>query len=704
METSQNLGDALPRALPPGTQLMEFEVREVLGAGGFGVVYRAFDQTTQREVAIKEYMPASLVDRDDTAQVALRSEFDRTAFADGLKNFILEARILTRFDHPSLLKVHRFWEANGTAYMAMNLVQGQTLKEVRRRAKVPPSEGEIIALALALLGAIDVLHNEGVFHRDIAPDNIIIERDGRPVLLDFGAARQIVSDRTQALDVIVKPAYAPIEQYSNSSRVTQGPWTDIYALGATLYFLLHGHPPTPATSRILAEPAPLDRASLPAYGERFLQAVEWMMAPRPSDRPQNAAEAREALLGRSSRGAHPFQPVELDFQIPRAAPAGSNIERTQALPPAAFEVPSDYEITGARAPLDLTPFPTLTPPAASSQPTAPSAASVPLAVPGARPEAGPSGMLSRAGRLLRSLWPAKGKPRPSADRDASQGQGSPLLFGLTAPRTAVAGSEFSVSFAAYIEAARAEAARMSLALVGDSAAQLLDVEPSRGSIWQPGTPFVVHLSGRSFRIEQPEQAFEWSGTKNVLGFAVQLLPESRVSAVLTATVRVHGIVIATLPFQIGVAGAAALEPAAENFAQRVRPAPCSAFASYASKDIAEVSGRLSSLTRHAPGLKIFQDCLDLRPGESYKSQLQAEIAVRDVFWLFWSRRAAASPWVRWELDTAIARKSIDTIIPMPLEDPTLAPPPVELEHEHFRDRFMMAGQALLRIQEQASKP
>jgi serine/threonine protein kinase len=273
----------------------------VLGIGGFGIVYLAFDHALEREVAVKEYMPASLAGRTETLHVTVRSQSDADTFALGLRSFVNEARLLARFDHPSLLKVLRFWEANGTAYMAMPVLRGRTLRDVRMSLSEAPTEGWVRALVEPLLGAIETLHAAGVYHRDIAPDNIQIEPDGRPVLLDFGAARRVLSDKTQTLTAILKPAYAPIEQYAESGAVKQGPWTDIYAFGATLHFVLLARPPAPATTRAVHDgESALTAQALPDISEELMRTVEWMIAPRPQDRPQSVADLREVLSGRAS--------------------------------------------------------------------------------------------------------------------------------------------------------------------------------------------------------------------------------------------------------------------------------------------------------------------------------------------------------------------------------------------------------------------
>lgn len=289
-----------PMALPRGTRLGEYELKRVLGIGGFGIVYLAFDHALEREVAVKEYMPQSLAGRTETLHVSLRSQSDADTFSLGLKSFVNEARLLARFDHPSLLKVHRFWEANGTAYMAMPVLAGRTLKEVRAGMAMAPDEAWLRGLLMPLLGAIERLHDEGVYHRDIAPDNIVIEAGGLPVLLDFGAARRVISDKSQNLTAILKPAYAPIEQYGEAGSVKQGPWTDFYALGATLHFLLLGRPPAPATARAVHDDQPpLAAQALAGCSTSFLQTVDWMLAPRPNDRPQSVAALRDVLEGRA---------------------------------------------------------------------------------------------------------------------------------------------------------------------------------------------------------------------------------------------------------------------------------------------------------------------------------------------------------------------------------------------------------------------
>jgi serine/threonine protein kinase len=288
-------------ALPVGTRLGEFEIRAVLGVGGFGIVYKAFDHALEREVAIKEYMPGALAARSATLQVSVLSQNHAETFSIGLKSFVNEARLLARFDHPALVKAHRFWEANGTGYMVMPFYRGRTLKTLRRSMDAPPSENWMLRLLEPLLGALETLHAQGVYHRDVSPDNILVGDDGRPVLLDFGAARRVLGDQTQALTAILKPHFAPVEQYGETQGLRQGPWTDLYSLGATLYFAITGSPPQPATARALGSGAQsLADERRPGLTMDFLRAVDWMMAPRPEHRPQSVAELREVLLGHNA--------------------------------------------------------------------------------------------------------------------------------------------------------------------------------------------------------------------------------------------------------------------------------------------------------------------------------------------------------------------------------------------------------------------
>jgi len=289
-------------ALAPGTRLDEFEIVRVLGAGGFGIVYLALDHQLRRRVAIKEYLPSTLAGRSSGTAVAMRSPAAAETFALGLESFFNEARLLACFDHPSLVKVYRCMKAHGTAYMVMQFYPGITLKQARRGMAAAPDGAWLRAIVEPLLDVLELLHGQGVFHRDIAPDNILILTDGRPVLLDFGSARRIVGDATQSLTAVLKPNFAPIEQYADATGMRQGPWTDLYALGATACFMLSGKAPVPAVLRAVRDELPAlsahDGDAFAGVPERLLAAIDWSLALSPDDRPQSVDMFRQALDGR----------------------------------------------------------------------------------------------------------------------------------------------------------------------------------------------------------------------------------------------------------------------------------------------------------------------------------------------------------------------------------------------------------------------
>ena len=282
--------------LPPGYLVAEFRIERVLGQGGFGIVYLAFDTRLERLVAVKEFMPQSLAQRLADHAVVPLSERHRATFELGLRSFIREARSLAQFKHPALVEVYRFWEALGTAYMVMPFYEGQTLKQRLDGMAAAPPEPWLRALLERVLEGLDVVHQQGWLHRDIAPDNILLLPGDRPLLLDFGSARQDIGDATQALAGLLKPGYAPFEQYGDSAALKQGPWTDLYALGAMLYFAICRKVPVPSVERVkndtlVAAQVAGRRHCSPA----FLQFIDQCLAVWPEQRPRNIAAALELL-------------------------------------------------------------------------------------------------------------------------------------------------------------------------------------------------------------------------------------------------------------------------------------------------------------------------------------------------------------------------------------------------------------------------
>lgn len=287
------------RPLPLGHRLGELQLDEVLGIGGFGIVYRAFDRTLRRAVAIKEYMPSMLATRGGDYTVSLRSERFAQAFDAGRGAFLNEARLLAQFDHPGLVKVLHFWESHGTAYMVMPFYEGRTLKQLLDGG-MRISETQLRNIVGALLGALDTLHRAQCFHRDVALDNVLIRPNGSAILLDFGAARKRIGDLVDDGAMMIKPGYAPIEQYTDDPAFSQGPWTDLYALGAVMHAMIAGELPPAAVVRSIKDTyRPLVSRELPAgevYSPAFLAAVDHALQLRIPDRPESVA-AFAAELG-----------------------------------------------------------------------------------------------------------------------------------------------------------------------------------------------------------------------------------------------------------------------------------------------------------------------------------------------------------------------------------------------------------------------
>ncbi|RTL70299.1 MAG: serine/threonine protein kinase [Hyphomicrobiales bacterium] len=282
--------------LPPNTFLDgSYRIERVVGSGGFGITYEAYDVNLGTLVAIKEYFPHDFGDRDNTMSVRPRSEHSKHLFDWGRTNFLSEARTLAGFDHPSIVRVLRVFEAHSTAYMVMRYERGQSfgtwLKELGRK----PTQAELDNIIAPLLDALELLHRSNYLHRDIAPDNIIVRPDGTPVLLDFGSARRVIAEMSRMVTGIVKAGYSPHEQYAADNRL-QGPWTDIYALGATLYRAVTGRQPMEAMLRFDTDTMETAAAlGGPDYRAAFLSAIDACLKVRPSERPQSVADLRQML-------------------------------------------------------------------------------------------------------------------------------------------------------------------------------------------------------------------------------------------------------------------------------------------------------------------------------------------------------------------------------------------------------------------------
>ena len=282
-------------ALPQGYRLQEYEFVRVLGFGGFGVTYLGFDHNLDMAVAIKEFQPADIATRTENQSIAPKASTLREDFDWGLERFLDEARTLARFDHRNIVKVHRYFEANGTAYIVMEYAEGETLSALLAR-KGTLDEAELKAILIPILDGLETVHGADFLHRDIKPGNIVLrDEDASPVLVDFGSARHAVSARSQSVTTIVTPGYAPIEQYS--SRGNQGPWTDIYALGAVCYKVLTGETPVDAIDRLENDPLePVAKRCAGKGGRDFLKAIDSALNVKERRRPQTVTSWKTAVM------------------------------------------------------------------------------------------------------------------------------------------------------------------------------------------------------------------------------------------------------------------------------------------------------------------------------------------------------------------------------------------------------------------------
>ncbi len=289
--------------LPVGYRLHQYRIETVLGAGGFGITYKAVHEALQTRAAIKEYFPVewSYRDRDEVnvlanTQGALpTSEAGQDAcYTWGLERFLNEARILAQVSHPGVVRVRDFFEANGTAYIVMDYEDGEPLSQLLQREKTL-SEEQVRRLLDDVLPALEAVHGLGYLHRDLKPANLYRRSDGRTILIDFGAARQALGRRSKSVTSVFSPGYSPIEQYLVDGK-GYGPWTDIYAVGSVLYHCVTGSAPIEAPARVLDDPLrPAEEVAAGKYSPALLRAIDRAMAVRPEKRFQSTLQMRAAL-------------------------------------------------------------------------------------------------------------------------------------------------------------------------------------------------------------------------------------------------------------------------------------------------------------------------------------------------------------------------------------------------------------------------
>lgn len=295
--------EAVEDALAPGTSLLrgQYEIIRFLNSGGFGITYLARD-SLERDVVVKECFPSALCVREGDRVVA-QSENARDDLSSIIKLFIQEARNHAKLIHPNIVPVHQVFEDNDTAYIAMDYVRGCDLLDYMDQPDTSFTVDEFVALTEKMLSAVSFIHEHGMLHRDISPDNILINQDGEPILIDFGAARDQAAHRNAALVTlrVVKDGYSPQEFYVPGS--VQGPYSDLYVLAATLYHVLTGEPPADGKTRFDAYDKQVVDPYVPVTGRfenfppHFLEALDQAMKVMPAQRLQSALEWLQMFRG-----------------------------------------------------------------------------------------------------------------------------------------------------------------------------------------------------------------------------------------------------------------------------------------------------------------------------------------------------------------------------------------------------------------------
>ncbi len=280
--------DRNPQLLPYNTTLnARFLIGRVLGnPGGFGITYLAWDRSLHTRVAIKEFFPTGISVRSrENSTVRIEGGVTEADYRDGIRVFLEEARTLARFSHPNIARVRDFFEENNTAYLVMDFYDGCSLSEYLKRSGGTLSESHILNTIKPVLAGLKQIHDQGFLHRDIKPSNIQMTPDGTAVLLDFGSARQYMREKTTTLSVILTPGYSPVEQYY--AKGEQGPWTDVYSVAASIYYLVTGTIPPSAIDRIHDDSLTPAIELNTSLSHAFSNAISKGMSIKPNNRPQN---------------------------------------------------------------------------------------------------------------------------------------------------------------------------------------------------------------------------------------------------------------------------------------------------------------------------------------------------------------------------------------------------------------------------------
>ena len=315
---TENLDQSIihDNALPVGTRLKHYVIEKLLGHGAFSLVYLARDESLARQVAIKEYLPEQLATRTqgNTVTVSPNTENNQSMFTQWRNNFRQEAQQIAQLYHPAIVQVIEVFEDNNTAYMVMPYYAGESLKCFQERTHECWNEAKLNTFLEPLLNALELLHQQNILHRDIAPDNIFVKDNGQPILIDFGAARHIESKYTQSIQY--KHGYSPIEHYSPIGKSQAGPWTDIYSLAAVVYELATGKKVHPATDRANDDQMPSLKACHPiGLSANFISSIDYALAIKGKDRPQSISAWRDCMkMGKQATLNTKLTPVSFNFK------------------------------------------------------------------------------------------------------------------------------------------------------------------------------------------------------------------------------------------------------------------------------------------------------------------------------------------------------------------------------------------------------
>lgn len=301
--------------LPVGTVIDKYRIVRVLGIGGFGITYLGHDDQLQRDIAIKECFPFDICVRNRDGRVVARTRDDEETLTWARTRFVDEAKLLASMHHPNIVSVYDYFKANGTAYMINSYEPGINLQQALESSNRRYSESDLHKLIDPILDALKLVHSKGVLHRDIKPDNIYLCDSGRPILLDFGAAREVIGRKTRAITALLTLGYAPLEQYSQDSS-GQGPWTDIYAMGGVIFRIITGEVPIEAARRVRQDSMTKLATNYGQYYDHaFLTAIDSALCIDEEDRPQSidAWQSRMSKQGIHVGSVPEFK--EPDFQF-----------------------------------------------------------------------------------------------------------------------------------------------------------------------------------------------------------------------------------------------------------------------------------------------------------------------------------------------------------------------------------------------------